>query len=57
MARNQPQEADWFLAGDDDSGYDRNARIRVQVYRGRKYVLRIRLYLNYAAGATAVMMW
>ncbi len=46
-----------FVAGDDDSGYDRNARIRVRLFRGRKYVLRIRLYLNYAAGATAVMMW
>jgi hypothetical protein len=46
-----------YVAGDDDSGQDRNARIRVRLYQGRKYVLRIRLYLNYSAGATAVMMW
>lgn len=46
-----------FVAGDDDSGQDRNALIRVRLYQGRKYVLRIRLYLNYSAGTTAVMMW
>lgn len=46
-----------FVVGDDDSGQDRNAQVRVRLYAGRKYVLRIRLYLNYSAGTTAVMMW
>lgn len=46
-----------FVAGDDDSGYDTNARISARLVRGRKYVLRIRLYLNWASGDTAVMMW
>jgi hypothetical protein len=46
-----------YVAGDDDSGKDRNASIRVRLYRGHQYVLRIRLYLNYSAGSTAVMVW
>lgn len=46
-----------FVDGDDDSGTSFNARIKVRLYRGRKYVLRIRLYLNYASGDTAVMLW
>ena len=45
-----------FLAGDDDSGTSTNARLDVRLVRGRKYVLRIRMYLNYASGETYVMM-
>lgn len=46
-----------YLDGDDDSGTGLNARIQARLRRGRRYVLRIRLYLNYAGGDTAVMMW
>jgi Astacin (Peptidase family M12A) len=46
-----------YVDGDDDGGTDRNARISVRLYQGRRYVLRIRLYLNYATDETAVMMW
>lgn len=46
-----------FVAGDDDSGTSLNSRLSVRLYQGRKYVLRIRLYLNWATGETAVMMW
>jgi hypothetical protein len=46
-----------FVAGDDDSGMDRNAQIRVRLRQDRHYVLRIRMYLRYASGKAAVMMW
>ena len=46
-----------FVAGDDGSGTDLNARINVRLYQGRRYILRIRLYLNHATGDTAVMLW
>jgi hypothetical protein len=46
-----------FLGGDDDSGSGRNANITTWLQAGRRYVLRIRLYLNWASGDTAVMMW
>lgn len=46
-----------YVAGDDDSGRDRNARIAEWLTAGKKYVLRIRLYLNYSSGDTAVMLW
>lgn len=46
-----------FVAGDDDSGWDRNARLRLRLYSGRKYVLRIRLFYQWASGETAVMLW
>ncbi|MGB5818248.1 MAG: M12 family metallopeptidase [Saonia sp.] len=46
-----------FLAGDDDSGTSLNSRIEPRLYPNRKYVLRIRLYSQYATGHTGVMMW
>jgi hypothetical protein len=46
-----------YLAGDDDSGEDYNARLQVKLLTGRKYVLRVRLYYEDRAGETAVMMW
>ncbi len=46
-----------FLAGDDDSGTDRNASISVRLFRDRRYVLRLRLYWQQASGTTALLMW
>jgi hypothetical protein len=46
-----------YVAGDDDSGWNRNARLSVRLYSGRRYVLRIRMYYEWAGGQTAVMMW
>jgi hypothetical protein len=46
-----------FVAGDDDSGTDLNARIVEWLEHGKRYVLRIRLYLNWASSDTAVMLW
>lgn len=46
-----------FLAGDDDSGEDRNALIDVKLFQGRRYVVRVRMYYPSASGQTAVMYW
>lgn len=46
-----------YLTGDDDSGEDRNAYIRIKLMKGRSYVLRIRLQYATRAGETAVMIW
>lgn len=46
-----------YVDGDDDSGTNNNARIVARLREGRSYILRVRLYLNYASGDTAVMMW
>ena len=46
-----------FIAGDDDSGADYNARIVQWLDKDKRYVLRIRLYLNWASSDTAVMLW
>jgi hypothetical protein len=46
-----------FLGGDDDSGEDRNAYMRLRLSRGKKYVLRLRLYYADRAGETAVLWW
>jgi Matrixin len=46
-----------FVAGDDDSGFGRNARISKWLQATKRYVLRIRLYLNYASGDSAIMLW
>ena len=46
-----------YVAGDDDSGQDRNSLIRAKLFQGRRYVLRVRLYYTWASGQTAVMYW
>ena len=46
-----------YVAGDDDSGEDRNATLQVKLFQGREYVLRVRLYFSQGSGETAVMMW
>lgn len=46
-----------FLAGDDDSGTDRNARIRLRLIAGRSYLVRLRLFYNWSGGESAVMVW
>jgi hypothetical protein len=46
-----------YVAGDDDSGWDRNATLSLRLYADRKYVVRIRLYYQWASGETALMMW
>ena len=44
-----------FLAGDDDSGEDRNASITYKLFKGRKYIVRVRLYYPGQSGKTSVM--
>ena len=46
-----------YRGGDDDSGEDRNASLKLRLSRGGKYVLRVRLYYADHAGETAVMWW
>ncbi|NMR19443.1 M12 family metallopeptidase [Cellulomonas fimi] len=46
-----------YVIGDDDSGEDRNSRFRAKLFRGRRYVLRVRLYYAGESGAFAVMYW
>ncbi len=46
-----------FLAGDDDSGHDLNARLKLRLVRGGEYILRVRLYYEHMSGETAVFMW
>jgi hypothetical protein len=44
-----------FLAGDDDSGTDRNASISYKLFQGRNYVVRLRLYHPGQSGKTSLM--
>lgn len=46
-----------FVAGDDDSGDDRNATLNVRLQVGRKYILRLRLYRAHSVGDFGVMLW
>ncbi len=46
-----------YRGGDDDSGEDRNAYLKLRLSRGKKYVLRLRLYYADHSGETAVMWW
>jgi hypothetical protein len=44
-----------LLAGDDDSGQDRNARIVYKLFQGRNYIARLRLYYPGKTGKTMLM--
>ena len=44
-----------FLAGDDDSGEERNASIAYKLFKGRSYIVRLRLYYPGQSGKTSLM--
>jgi len=46
-----------FVAGDDDSGADRNALIRQKLFQGREYVVRVRCYYSWQSARAALMYW
>jgi hypothetical protein len=46
-----------YLNGDDDSGEDRNAVVKVKLFAGRRYVVRVRLNYAWESGQSAVMYW
>jgi Astacin (Peptidase family M12A) len=46
-----------YVTGDDDSGQDYNAEIGIKLFKGRRYVLRVRLYYAARSGDAAVMLW
>ncbi|MEZ5812111.1 MAG: M12 family metallopeptidase [Rhizobiaceae bacterium] len=46
-----------YVDGDDDSGLSTNSKIEAKLIAGKRYVLRIRLYLSWASGKSAVMLW
>ena len=45
-----------YLAADDDSGEERNARITYKLFKGRTYFVRLRLYYPGQTGTTSVMV-
>jgi hypothetical protein len=44
------------LAGDDDSGEDRNAKIVHKLFKGRKYFVRLRVFYPGESGVTSLML-
>ena len=46
-----------YVTADDDSGKDYNSYIRVKLFKGRRYILRVRLYWSDRSGDTVIMMW
>ncbi len=46
-----------YVTASDDSGEDRNAAIQVKLFKGRKYILRVRVYYLERSGEVAVMVW
>lgn len=46
-----------YMAGDDDSGMDTNSRIHIRLIKGRKYIIRIRLFYADAEGTGSVMVF
>jgi hypothetical protein len=44
-----------YLAGDDDSGEERNAKISYRLFHGRNYIARLRLVHPGPTGKTSIM--
>jgi hypothetical protein len=57
LFEGEPSGQPRYLTGDDDSGENRNAYIRTKLVKGRKYIIRVRLYYAQQTGNTAVMVW
>ncbi|HDR7850285.1 TPA: hypothetical protein QCY30_005067 [Bacillus toyonensis] len=46
-----------YVAGNDDSGEDYNAKINVQLYKEKSYILRVRVYYSQKQDEISVMYW
>lgn len=46
-----------FIDGDDDSGQDYNAKVVARLQRGRKYIVRTRLYFAESQGNGSIMIY
>jgi len=46
-----------YRTADDDSGEDRNAKIKVKLVKGREYILRVRMVFNDFSTNSSVMVW
>ena len=46
-----------YLTAQDDGGTPHNATVRTRLVKGRRYVVRVRLYSSWGSGETAVMCW
>ena len=46
-----------FVAGDDNGGENRNAKLQHKLFAGREYVVRLRCYYSQRSATTALMYW
>ncbi|WKN29616.1 M12 family metallopeptidase [Porifericola rhodea] len=54
----EEEDGEWkYRSADDDSGKEYNAHLRYRLIKGRRYMLRTRLYYQHLEGNFAVMMW
>ena len=44
-----------YLSGDDNSGTDKNALIKIKLFRGKTYIIKLKVYFK-GAGKTALMI-
>ena len=52
LAGNQLQ----YLSGDDNSGTDNNALIRIKLFRGKTYVIKLKVYYKPLKGKTSLLV-
>ncbi|MFJ5831746.1 M12 family metallopeptidase [Streptomyces sp. NPDC093089] len=46
-----------YITGEDDSGEDRNGRFEAKLFKGRRYILRVRMYSTWGSANASVMYW
>ncbi len=45
-----------YLSGDDNSGTDNNALIRIKLFRGKTYTIKLKVYFKAAKGKTSLLV-
>ncbi len=45
-----------YLSGDDNSGTDNNAMIRIKLFRGKTYTIKLKVYFKSAKGKTSLLV-
>jgi hypothetical protein len=46
-----------YLSGDDNGGVDKNATLKLKLFRGKEYVIKLKVYYKNPHERTALMIW
>lgn len=57
LFEQDPNKELTFLSGDDNASLDRGSNIRIKLFRGKEYVIKLRMYYRTENEKAAIMIW